>query len=146
MGRMVLFDDVPFALKKRPGFFSSILLLSGFYVTYFSYYAVPYIATNFYLASGFSCFMLLSKFSINSLVKNNIARIYLLRDFNSVRIEKYNGKVMDCPLNYFKFDKYDKRIKEIMVSAHIRKLCLNVESASYFDPILLYAALNPKVD
>lgn len=82
----------------------------------------------------------------NRYATKDIARIYLLRNGVAIRVQTVMGESLDYTVGGFK-------AKTLLPSANILsvecgsgiELQVKLKQATYFDPVLMYAALNPLV-
>lgn len=101
--------------------------MGSYYSTYLVYFANPYVATNFYLLTGFSSLLTLAHVNRAFEKRVLVSRMYLLFNRTYVRIEKANSDAMDVPLDMLKVSKYDKSTGKMELEAIGQNLVMNLK-------------------
>ena len=94
---------------------------------------------------GAAAFM--SAFNLSRFLDRNqsVARAYLLHNRSVVRLELGRGQFLDVPISGLNFKSYNQLGGVLYFSANGKSLMLKIKTASYFDPVMLYAIMNPQV-
>ena len=145
LGRYLIFDGFSFAAQNQGGFWNTISTLGSYYMSYNAYFAAPYVASTMYMWGGMAS--LLTIFNLARYLDRggNLARIYLLQNCHVLRLENSKGEYFDVPISGITQKKAQSATGIVALYVNNRGYQVKLRQAAYFDPVLLYACVNPMV-